>query len=354
MDGTSLRWSALVLAAALTPWWGGIGAAANLDDPALSPEVLGDHLADLTAQIEERAGLVGYYDFEYLTDNKGDSPSHFRQHHVSLFVSRSWTSWRVFSEIEFENAPVYAGDGGTVGGNGELKVETAWAEYLHAEWLHVRGGKLLLPQYWNVNHYPNVVLSTERPLMVRALYPADTTGLMAYGTAYVGQLGTTYHLYYGNGQSADRSHTDDNEGKEVGGQLTFHLDQLVDGVARMNVGIGAMSDPTATDHNDVYGLDTQINAGRYELLAEYAKRASDASGEGFYVQPSARVWREVRCFYRYEFTDFENAPRQERHTLGVNFRPQPDVSRKLEVNTNDFSDATESYEEVAASVAIFF
>lgn len=352
MDGASLRWIAAATAA-VTVSWGPPVSAVSLDDVALNQEVLHESVADLATQIEERAGLAGYYDFEYITANDA-SNSHFRQHHVSLFVSRSWEQWRVFSEIEFENGPVHAGSGGPVEGNGEIKVEAAWGEYLYADWLHIRGGKQLLPHYWNVNHYPNVVLSTERPLMVRAIYPADTTGVMVYGTAYTGPVGATYNLYYGNGQSADSAHTDDNEGKVVGGHFTLHLDHLIDGVNRLNLGISGMSDPTASDHDDVYGFDTQVNAGRFELLAEYAKRTNDTSGEGLYVQPSARVWRELRCFYRYGYKDLVNKARQERHTVGVNFRPQPNISLKLEVNTNDFSDDTEGFEEVATSFAIFF
>ncbi|RMF77825.1 MAG: hypothetical protein D6739_12400, partial [Nitrospirae bacterium] len=152
------------------------------------------------------------------------------------------------------------------------------------------------------------------------------------------------------------SKEDDNQGKAVGGHLTLHFGHLLEGVSRLDVGAGGYSEnaPSVGGQFDVWGVDTQVNAGRFELLAEYAKRTSDVSAEGLYVQPSVRVWGEVRCFYRYGYLDPSDGPKHERHTLGVNYRPRPNISLKVEGNTNDFSDDTASFEELAASVAIFF
>jgi len=361
MDGTSLRRIAIAAVTVLTVSWGPPVSAASLDDVALDQEVLNESVSDLAAQLEERAGLSGYYDFEYNAANDA-SNSGFRQHHVSLFVTRTWKQWRFFTEIEFEDFKVHDGDsevGDTknpITGAGAVSVESGWAEYLHADWLHIRGGKFLLPEYWNVNHYPNTVLSTNRPLMVRNVFPTDTNGVMAYGVAYAGPMGATYNLYYGNGQSPNSSKEDDNQGKAVGGHLTLHFAHLLDGVSRLDIGAAGYTEnaPTEGGQFDVFGVDTQVNVGRVELLAEYASRTSDVSSEGLYVQPSVRVWREVRCFYRYGYVDPSDGPKHERHTVGVNFRPRPDIALKLEVNTNDFSDDTDSFEALAASVALFF
>ncbi|RMF84317.1 MAG: hypothetical protein D6739_06085, partial [Nitrospirae bacterium] len=269
-----------VAAAALS---GSPARAVNLEDVALDNEVLHESLDDLSAKLEERAGLSGYYDFEYVAANDA-SNSGFRQHHVSLFVTRTWQRWRFFTEIEFEDFKAHDGDGEGVDGAGAISVESAWAEYLHADWFHLRGGKFLLPEYWNVNHYPNTVLSTQRPLMVRKVFPQDTNGLMAYGTAYTGPVGATYNLYYGNGQAPNSSKEDDNQGKAVGGHLTLHFGHLLEGVSRLDVGAGGYSEnaPSVGGQFDVWGVDTQVNAGRFELLAEYAKRSSDVSAEGLY------------------------------------------------------------------------
>ncbi len=355
MDGTIFRRIVPAAAIGLAVSWGSPPAAASLDDVALNQEVLSESVSDLAAQLEERAGLSGYYDFEYNAANDASNSS-FRQHHVSLFVTRTWKRWRFFSEIEFEDFRAHDGDGEAIEGAGAVSVESAWAEYLHADWLHVRGGKFLLPEYWNVNHYPNTVLSTNRPLMVRNVFPQDTNGLMAYGVVYSGPVGATYNLYYGNGQSPNSSKEDDNQAKAVGGHLTLHFAHLFDGVTRLDVGAAGYSEsaPTEGGQFDVWGVDTEINVGRVELLAEYASRTSDVSTEGLYIQPSVRVWGELRCFYRYGYVDPSDGPKHERHTVGVNFRPRPDIALKLEVNTNDFSDDTETYEQIATSIALFF
>jgi len=345
-----LVWASVALAV-------GVGAstaarAVSLEEMSLDTEVLKESVAELHGALTDRAELSGYYDFEYFNSNRDGDPSHFNQHHVSLFVSHTWKDWRFFAELEWEDgAELEHGDE-----TGAILVESAWVEYLHHDWLQVRGGKLLLPQYWNVNHYPNVVLSTERPLMVKAIYPGEGTGVMLHGTAYGRDVGATYRLYVTNGE--DRVNEDDNNGKAVGGRVTVHLASLVAGFSRFDLGASGYHEnaPGHGGSDDVYGFDAQINTPHLELLTEFASETEDGqNNEGFYVQPSARIYREVRLFYRYGYADARSI-RQSRHTVGVNVRPMPNVSLKLEVNDNEVADGdtTEDWQGMATSVAIFF
>jgi hypothetical protein len=345
-----LGWAALAIAigVGVVP----VARAVSLDEVARDTEALKESVAELHGGLTDRAELSGYYDFEYFNGNRDGHPSHFDQHHVSLFVSHTWKEWRFFAELEWEHGAELEDDGGT----GGVLVESAWAEYLHADWLKVRGGKLLLPQYWNVNHYPNVVLSTERPLMVREIYPGDGTGLMFYGTAYAGDMGATYRLYVTNGE--DRVNDDDNNGKAVGGRVTVHLAGLAGAFRRCDLGVSGYHEnaPSHGGSDDIYGFDAQINTARFELLAEFASETEDGeTNEGFYVQPSARVYREVRLFYRYGYVDAAGI-KHTRHTAGVNFRPMHNVSLKIEANDNevDHGGTTEDWQGMATSVAIFF
>jgi len=353
MEGTvthRLGWAAVALAVGV--WALPAARAASLEEVARDTEVLKESVAELHGALTDRAELSGYYDFEYFNSNRDGDPSHFNQHHVSLFVSHTWKDWRFFTELEWEDgAELEDGDG-----TGAVLVESAWVEYLHGDWFEVRGGKLLLPQYWNVNHYPNVVLSTERPLMVKEIYPGEGTGLMVHGTTYGRDVGATYHLYVTNGE--DRVSEDDNNGKAVGGRVTVHLASLVDGFSRFDIGASGYHEnaPGHGGSDDVYGFDAQINTAHLELLTEFASETEDGqNNEGFYVQPSARVYREVRLFYRYGYAD-AGGIRQSRHTAGVNVRPMPNVSLKLEVNDNEVADGdtTEDWQGMATSVAIFF
>jgi len=318
--------------------------------------LLRDEVDVLKAEVEAEPTLNGYYDFEYLVDNEPGTPSTFRQHHLTIFVGAHRGPWRLLSEVEFEDGTEIEGDGTSVNGKGAVKAENAWLERVVSDVLTVRTGKFLLPQYWNVNHYPNIVLSTNRPLMVRDVFPIDTTGVMAFGNRYRGRLGATWNAYVGNGDTTGA--TDDNNNKAAGGRLTLHLAELWAPLVRMDVGGAVHSERAGSgatrDAMDVWGVDAQFNSRIVEVLFEYARRNADQPHEGLYVQPSVKVADTVRLFYRYDWLDM-GVLNQTRHTGGVNVQPRPDLAVKVEVNTNRFEgSARDDYEQVAASLALFF
>jgi hypothetical protein len=345
---------ALITAACL---WSAVPALA---DEAGSVEhrlgLLTDEVAGLKTSLDALPTLNGYYDFEYLADNAPGDKSTFRQHHLTIFVGAHRGPWRFLSEVEFEDGVTLEGDGTDVEGKGAVNAENAWLERVFSDAFTVRTGKFLLPHYWNVNHYPNIVLSTNRPLMVRQVFPTDAVGLMAFGNRYRGRLGATWHAYVGNGES--QTGTDDNENKAAGAHLSLHLGELFAPFVRMDVGAAVHSERTGTgaarDAVDVWGVDAQFNSHVVEVLFEYARRTADQAREGLYVQPSVKVSDTVRLFYRYDWLD-TGPLSQTRHTVGVNVQPRPDVALKLEVNTNRYdSPGDEDHEQVAASVALFF
>lgn len=328
--------------------------AASAEDLELQVAMLSHDLESLRQDVWTGIRINGYYAFEYHADNRAASPASFDQHSFNLFVSRNWEQWRVFGEIEYEHGAELEGDGGAVTGKGAVKLEVGWFEYRRDDRLIIRGGKFLLPQYWNVNHYAPVVLSTTRPLMVRVVFPTDTVGLMAHGRLFGNDVGTTYTVYYANGQSTTAM--DDNENKAVGGRLVAHLAALFDTLSRLDVGVSGHSERSAAFGGamDVIGADLQVNTLRYELLVEYASAECNPDLEGFYVQPSARIVGEVRAFYRYDYLDDGTNP-ETRHTAGLNWRPTANATLKLEVITADFANpGAEAYDEVATSVALFF
>ncbi|MBI5136879.1 MAG: hypothetical protein HZA24_06020 [Nitrospirae bacterium] len=321
-------------------------------------DTLKDEVARLRADLDtlldvrlERQLLSGYFDFDYVTDNKAVSPGHFRAHHLSLFVTRQWRHARMFSEVEFEDGADHAGSGAGVTGDGQVKLENAWVEYNHGGAVNLRAGKLFLPQYWNVNHYPTTVLTTQRPLMVRAVFPADITGVMLHGTAFSGDVGYGYRLYTGNGQGPNPSATDDNENKAVGLHLTLHLGDTLPGVSRLDLALTGYSERTAAGAHDIHGAEAQLDAGRLGLLAEYAAGA-EADTEGFYVQPAWRLTGTLFGVYRYDYLD-DGARAVVRHTAGVDWRPVPNLSLKTSVDHHDARDG-EDYQSFNMTVAAFF
>jgi hypothetical protein len=343
----------VLLAAALTvPALQARGAEGP--DPGAQFQMLSHEIEGLRQQFAERVRVNGYFSLDYYADNRATSHNGFEQESFNLFVGRSWDRWRVLGEIEYEGGPDIEATGAGAQGNGAISAEVAWAEYRFRDALSLRGGKFLLPQYWNLNHYAPVVLSTTRPLMVRQVFPVSTVGLMAHGDVFPGAFGASYSAYYANGQTPDA--TDDNENKAVGGRVTAHLGGLSRALSRLDVSASGHSERLQALGGtvDILGGDLQLDAGRFQILAEYATATGNPTLEGFYIQPAARVCDGVRLFYRYDYLDDGMNP-QKRHTLGLNWRPMANVSLKLEGQTHAFvHPGGDGYDRVAASVALFF
>lgn len=306
--------------------------------------------------VDQLVKINGYYDLEWYNDDKKPSPSEFKQHHLSFFFDKKIENWHFFSELEFEYAFDVLGTGGNVTGGGEAKVETAWLEYNHNDLFNMRAGKLLMPQYWTANHYPSLTVSTSRPLMVKRVIPWDTTGVSVYGTHYFeNEWGTTYNVFVGNGEAADRSNNDDNEDKVFGGKLTAHLPWFDRFDLATSSYIGANKD----DKSEwMWGAETQINIKDFELLAEAAH--NNNGGEfGYYVQPGYRFLPKWTSFYRLDSRDDNNKiddpDDATRHTVGLRYQPLPAISLKGEF-FRDIPDneTSERYNGLLSSVVIFF
>ncbi|MFQ5589819.1 MAG: hypothetical protein ACE5HE_01525 [Phycisphaerae bacterium] len=321
---------------------------------ALIEELRYDYF-DLQERLNLLPTLSGYYDFVYTNDDREDSRGEFNQHWLSLHLTKEWANWRFFSEVEFEHGVLFEGEGGTAleEARGEVKLEQCWAEHVHSDLLTLRAGLILTPGYWNVNHYPNVVLSTARPLMVRSVFRESFVGLMAYGTSYWGDFGVTYRAYVGNGQSVYFTRHDDNEGKAVGAKVSFHiptkgkLDQLDLGLHLYH------ESPSDEDRVLTWGLDAQLRKGPWEVLSELAAKDAEEDRTGFYLQPSYRFNERWAVFYRYDLLEIEHDDRTQEHTVGVNFRPIPEVSLKLEYFHSIHAE-DDDYNGVTASIAVAF
>ncbi len=303
----------------------------------------------LQERLDNLPTISGYYDFQYFNDDRKDSPGEFRQHVLSIHLSREWDKWRSFSEFEFEFGAKFEGDGGTDlrEARGEIKLEQAWGEYIHSDALTLRGGLMLTPGYWNVNHYPNIVLPTRRPLMVRNVFRESFVGLMGYGSKYWDEFGFTYYGYIGNGESGFFAKHDDNEGKAVGSKVTFHL-PTKGKLDTLDFGLSMYQEsPSNETRNFTWGLDAQIRQGPWEILTEFAMRNAEEDRTGFYLQPSYRFNEKWATFYRYDLLSIQHTGETQEHSVGVNFRPIPDVSLKLE-----YFHSRLSYDEDASGVAI--
>jgi len=311
---------------------------------------------DFKLSFEKFVKISGYYDFEWHNDDKGSSPNEFKQHHLSIFFDKRLENWHFFTELEFEYAFDVAGTGGNVTGGGEAKVETTWLEYNHSDLFNIRVGKLLMPQYWTINHYPSTTVSTSRPLMVKRVIPFDTTGVSVYGTHYYdSDWGATYNVFVGNGEAADRSKDDGSDNKVFGGKFTSHV-PIFD---RFDLSGSTYIGENASDKYEwMWGAEAQINIEDFELLAEVAHNSNEGQF-GFYVQPSYHFLPRWTTFYRLGSRDDNNkvddADDATRHTMGLRYQPLPQISLKGEIYKDTPDDETlEVSNGLISSVVIFF
>lgn len=325
----------------------------------------------------DRLSIHGYADFQYGADSREDGGS-FIQNEVSLFLRAQSPDerWTLFSELEFDrvDGEDFLTDRG--GKSVEVEFETAWAEYRHSDRLRLRAGKLLLPQHWQTFHYPNLTLSTLAPLMSGNVFPKSVVAVQASGDWWHGDnRGVGYSVFAGHGGDTARVELEQSDGVALGGRLTFRLagSQGPAWLDTFDVSLsGLASDDSEGRDELVLGFDTQIRAGRLEVLSEFAlgtaardrgnlrARLLGESGDtlGFYVQGAWRVAPKWHVFYRFDHLDLNDeavAERDEsRHTVGVNFRPTPRVSLKIEAFHSVPEGDRDDYEGVAGSVVVNF
>ena len=311
--------------------------------------------------------LSGYYSFRYLNDTRPASPGSFQSHVASLFFGKQMGKWRFHSEAEFEYAPVFEGNGASVtSARGEVLLETAWLNYSHQDWLNARAGLLLVPTYWRVHHYPSTTLTVENPLIDKQIFPASIVGTMIHGSRYRGEAGVDYTFYVGNGRGADPGRQDSNDHKASGGTFLVHVPhrQLFD---TLDLGLQWYRDKLAGGERErIYGFESRIEEGRAGFLAEFAHADIGPSAgsrrwfrEGYYLQPSFRVTPRTHLLYRYDRLNYDSRLSHSRdlsrHTVGLNFRPVPTISLKLEFQRYLPEDRNrERYSGLAAGIAFFF
>lgn len=336
-----------------------------------------DALALETSGGAERLSVHGYADLQYGGDSREHGGS-FIQNELSVFVRATTKDerWTAFSEIEFDriDGKVYLTDRG--GKSIEVEMETGWVEFRDSDRFRLRGGKLLLPQYWQSNHYPNLTMSTLAPLMSGNVFPKSIVALQASGDWWNSSgRGVGYALFAGGGANTALMELEQNDNMAAGGRLTFRLAGR-EGPAwldTLDFSISALASENDLDQGElIVGLDSQIRVGRLEILAEFARsslprvdsslrsRLDEEAGDtvGAYVQAAYRIAEKWHGFYRYDYLDFNDGlptlRDETRHTIGANFRPRPNVSLKVELFHSEPEKPRDAYDGVAASVVFNF
>jgi len=305
-----------------------------------------EEIEDLHQSDESEVKINGYVDVEYHVDSRDSIASGFRLHHFSLFFKKQLAEkWRFFSEIEYEDAPKFEGEGepqpapalGSVvdDAEGKIFVEAVNIDYLWRPTASFRVGRFFTPAgIWSIDHYPPFVPTQIRPGHIRKVFPQVVDGAAAYGTIPMGDTFFNYDIYTGNGEG-NTGKKDENRQKAAGVRAYFILPYL----QYFELGASGYTDELNNDdEKTAYGIHAKIQTGKFTLQAE----GSDAKIEplatpsyhvkGHYGQLLYDFTDKWAFGYRYDFYDQKSIDVKDETTNSffINYHVNKDITLKLE------------------------
>ena len=137
-------------------------AAANAEISALKGEQ--NDLAGLS-ESKSKVRFGGYGEIHANFEENGESV--FDIHRLVMYVGYDFADWiKLSSEVELEHAYV------TDGADGEISIEQLYVDFLFADSVNARVGRVLAPMgIINQNHEPTLFLGVERPGVDKYIIP---------------------------------------------------------------------------------------------------------------------------------------------------------------------------------------
>ncbi len=323
-------------------------------------EADGEEIKHGLGTLSKLVDVSGYADVEYrLTGEEGENDG-FRIRHLSLFFTKDiQKEWKLFSEIEFEDAPLIESDpqADTVQkANGTLFVEQMYIEYHPSLSWDLRFGRFLTPAgIWSIYHYPPYVPTQTPPLFFKFIFPEVTDGAMLRNTFIIKDSIIDTHLHVSNG-SGNPGSLDRNGNKAVGARVNAGI------VSGLSAGASYFGEK---DNSDVtrnsFGLHLLYTYGPFSLQSEYAYRHNEPNGardfndKGWYGQLSyyAGKWTLAGRFDWYDTNDTDPKNDTYRYTAAVNYHFAHNVVGKAEYGRNEFDDtAKKDFNEVIFAIVV--
>lgn len=296
---------------------------------------------------------------------KGKDSNNFTLGGVDLYITS-----KIARNLFFLNETVFEFD--DTGAN-ILDVERVLLKYEYANWLQVSAGRgHTALGYWNQRYHHGVWLhtTTDRPILYRfeddgGILPVHFVGVEASGriNTAAGQVSYTANVANGRGKITDEVQIikDDNNGKMVGGRLTFEP-MFANG---LGFGANFLFD-TIPANPGVAGRSTEIDEiiggahffwvdGPVEFIVEASLIHHNSSFEKNHVGGYAQLAYQMgdyKPYYRFDYLEIEEGDPffagldevedTEEHTLGVRYEWFPFAAIKGEFRIKD-STSKESY-----------
>ncbi|MBI3582083.1 MAG: porin [Nitrospinae bacterium] len=364
------RFLTIFLGAALLAAFQRPSAAASLDQLSKDVETLKKENEDLKERVKtievkdeedsysekKRVNISGYADVEYDYSSVSSNPDHFRVRHLSLFFSQDvQKQWKLFSELEFEDAPLY----NSTTTQGQILLEQMYIQYKPSAEFEVSAGRVLTPAgLWLIYHYPPYVETQQRPLHIRKIFPQYSDGLEVRRSFALGQSMLDVQAYVTNG-TGNPGVNDADSTKGIGVRLNLSAD-LQKG--KLEVGASYLSpDDTTHIYQNSYGLHLKATSGPLRLQSEYAARQSMNPNfanaywdTGFYVQGAFDIkkWTLVARWDQYNGDGIYNGdgtlnltnPVISDHrvyTAAVNYHLFHNVLTRFELHRHEFANPSQ-------------
>ncbi|HXI09673.1 MAG TPA: porin [Thermodesulfobacteriota bacterium] len=321
-------------------------------------ETEGEETRHSLGLLSKLVDVSGYADAEFIFTGQEDERNRFRIRHLSLFFTKDiQKEWKLFTEIEFEDAPRIESNpaSDTVKkSQGTLFVEQMYIEYHPATNWDVRAGRYLTPAgIWSIYHYPPYVPTQTSPLFYKVIFPEVSDGILLRNSFSVFDSALDTHLFVANGSDNPGS-TDRNQNKAVGARVNLGI---------MNgLSLGA-SFYGEKDNQDIrrssYGAHLLYGYGNFRLQTEFAFRHNNTSGgiddRGLYAQLSYDIksWEIAGRADWYDKNDKVSKDAHYRYTGALNYHFAHNVVGKIEYDRNEFDDpAIKDYNEVIMAIVV--
>jgi phosphate-selective porin len=310
----------------------------------------------------ERTQIGSYGEMHYnnLDDknNVGDDKKEVDFHRFVLFIGHDFSDrTRMFSEVELEHS--LSGDGK----NGEVELEQAYIEHDIYDSMRLRAGLFLMPVgILNQTHEPNTFYGVERNNVEKNIIPTTwwegglaLEGEFVPGWAYETDVTSGLKLDADKGQYKIRDGRQ-KVSKADASDLAYTANLKYTGVAGLEVGgtVQYQSDLYQSDFNDsvdawLYTAHVAYRNGPFGLRALAAKWDIDNAinvikegadeQEGWYVEPSWELMRDLGIFARYSEWDNQaggsDSTDINQWDVGVNYWLEENVVFKVDYQIQD-------------------